>query len=239
MAGPLPLRIQLQNDWRNDIPLKFLWTIHFFPRTSSFTQSTTMAGIGRNIRNLIDKYEGVDKWPIDYSVIDRQSDSSGLFGYMFAYSVAFPNDAFDITSPSFGTTNGFLPGNVGGLRATYGSNNGLNITFLETNVDVIDTFIRPWIIAASHKGLIEDGKDDVKCNVLINLYTRDKNQVNGGIITPDTVVNFQRRKSFVFEDVTPNQVKGDSISYGGLDASELQKTVTFAFNRYYTIPIYD
>jgi len=239
MANPLPLRIQLQNKWRNDLPLKFLWTLHFFPRSAGINQNSSMAGVGQNIANIISRYEGNNKWPLDIDIFEQQSDPANTYGYMFAHSVGFSNDAYDITSPSFGTTGGLLPGNVSGNRGVYGSSNGLNITFLETNIDVIDSFIRPWIIAGSHKGLIEDNKEDIKCNVLINYFTRDKNQINGGIITPETVVNFQRRKSFVFEDVIPNQVRGDSVSYGGLEYSELQKTVTFAYNKYYTVPIYD
>lgn len=239
MAGPLPLRIQLQNKWRNDLPLKFLWTIHFFPRNVDINQQSSMSGIGQNIANIIRRYEGSNKWPIDVNIFEQQSDTAGLYGYMFAHSVAFSNDAFDISSPTNNNIGGLLPGSVGGNRTPYGSSNGLNITFIETNTDVIDSFIRPWIIATSHKGLIEDNKEDIKCNILVNYFTRDKYQLNGGILTQDSVVNFQRRKSFVFEDVTPNQVRGDSVSYGGLDYNELQKTVTFGYSKYYTIPVYD
>jgi hypothetical protein len=237
MATPLPLRIQLQNTWRNDIPLKFLWTLHFFPRTADINQDVDMSGIGRNVTNIISRYEGQNKWPIDVNIFNRQSDPSNTYGYMFAQGVAFSSDAFDVNTPAAGTMGGNLPGYVSGNRLPYGGSNGLNITFLETNIDIIDSFIRPWIIAASHKGLIEDNKEDIKCNILINYFTRDSGLQNTDIITPDTVVSFQRRKSFVFEDVVPFQVKGDEVSYNGVDFNELQKIVSFAYNKYYTIPV--
>lgn len=240
MIGPVPLRIFLQSEWANDIPLKFLWTISFFARgTAAAAEQTanSIDDIGKNITSIITRYEGPDKWPVDTKIYQNQSDDSGNFGYMFASSVAFPNDAYNISNSQLEGTGGFLPGYIGGERNGYGGSNGLNISFIETNIDIIDNFIRPWIIAASHKGLIEDNKEDVKCDIMINFYTRDKNQYLERVIRPFTNLNFERRKSFIFENAVPYQVSGDQISYGDLSVGDITKTVSFAFSNYYTIPI--
>lgn len=240
MVGPIPLRISLQNEWANDIPLKFLWTISFFARgTAAASQSSanSIADIADNISSILARYEGNNKWPVDPFVYQNQSDNSELFGYMFAHSVAFPNDAFNVSNSTLEGVGGFLPNYIGGDRPGYGGNNALNVTFIETNIDIIDNLIRPWIIAASYKGLIEDGKEDIKCNIMVNYYTRDSFQSTQRILLPGTELNFERRKSFIFEDAVPYEVKGDDISYNELSIGEVTKTVAFAFSKYYTIPV--
>lgn len=241
MAGPVPARLALQSKWANDIPLKFLWTISFLARGAALSEqsSNSIEDIGKNISSILTRYEGSGRWPVNTKLYDNQSDSSGLFGYMFASSVAFPNDAYNVTNSQLDGAGGFLTGYIGGERSGYGGSNGLNISFIETNVDIIDNFIRPWIIASSHKGLIEDNQEDIKCRIMINFYTRDKDQylisnVPQGQLTELT---FERRKSFIFEDAVPYQVTGDQISYGELSIGDVTKTVSFAFSNYYTIPV--
>ena len=241
MFGPVPLRISLQSEWANDIPLKFLWTIAFFARgpAGAITDSAnSIAGIASNVSKIIERYEGPGKWPVDGRIYNNQSDYAGEFGYMFANSVAFPNDAFNVSNSELVGAGGFLPGYISGERNGYGGgSNNLNVTFLETNIDIIDNFIRPWIIAASYKGLIEDNKEDIKCNIMVNMYTRDKYQSSRPYLTQYDTLNFERRKSFIFENAVPIQAGGDEISYGDLGIGDVSKTVSFAFTNYYTIPV--
>lgn len=242
MTGPVPTRLSLQTKWENDIPLKFLWTIGFLARGSgaaSVGTANNIESIAKNVSTILTRYEGSGKWPVNPKVYTNQSDSNNTYGYMFAASVGFPSDGFNITNSSLGGAGGFLPNYIGGERNGYGGSNNLSISFIETNVDIIDNLIRPWIIAASYKGLIEDNKEDIKCDIMINLYTRDKNQNTQPIrSSADTLkTTFERRKSFIFKDAIPFQVSGDEISYGDLSVSDVTKTVSFAFSNYYTIPI--
>ena len=233
MTGPIPTRLSLQAKWENDIPLKFLWTIAFFARgsvSSANGAANNIESIAKNVSSILERYEGSDKWPVNSKVYTNQSDSTDNYGYMFAASVGFPSDGFNITNSSLGGAGGFLPNYIGGERNGYGGTNNLSISFIETNIDIIDNLLRPWIIAASYKGLIEDNKEDIKCDIMVNLYTRDKGDNKEG-------VTFERRKSFVFRDAIPFQVSGDEISYGDLSVSDVTKTVSFAFSNYYTIPI--
>ena len=233
MTGAIPLRISLQNEWANDIPLKFLWTISFFPRgaaAANIFAANNMSDVGANISSILARYEGRNKWPVIGGLFDYQSDPKKYYGYMFAQTVALPNDGFNISNSSIDNSGGFLPSYIGGDRSGYGASNGLSITFLETNLDIVDNFIRPWIIAASYKGLIEDGKEDIKCNIMVNYYTRAKPGQEG---TPV----FQHRKAFIFEDAVPYNVSGDELTYSDVNFGEVSKTVGFAFSRYYTIPV--
>ena len=145
-AGPIPTRLDLQSKWENDIPLKFLWTIALTPRTGAGSGSGSLDSIASNVTSILQKHEGTRKWPVKGEVYKAQSSSD--YGYMFAYSVAFPNDAFNITNSSVEGAGGFLPGYIGSERAGYGGANSVNITFMETNADIIDNIIRPWIIAS-------------------------------------------------------------------------------------------
>jgi hypothetical protein len=240
VTGPVPLRLKIQSEWENDIPLKFLWTISFLARgagAATINAANSLVDIGKNVSTILKRYEGNNKWVVKPNIYSSQSDQSNNYGYMYATAVAFPNDAYNVNNSDLNNSGGFLPGYIGGQRGGYGGSNSLNITFLETNIDIIDYFIRPWIIAASYKGLIEDGKEDIKCNIMVNYYTRDKDQYKTNIIRPGTVFEFERRKSFMFENVVPYQVNGDSISYGDLSIGELTKAVSFAFTNYYTTPV--
>ena len=64
-----------------------------------------------------------------------------------------PPETWQPASAGSEGTGGYLKGIVGGDRLDLQSKH-LNIDFLETNIDFMDGLIRPWIIAASYKGLI-------------------------------------------------------------------------------------
>lgn len=243
-TGPIASRLNLMSgSWGNDIPLKFLWAMYIYPRDGS-----SLSTLGSRINTVINKYEVTDSryWPVKQNLLDKVTDSTNNFGLLLAQNVALPADAFNITNSNLEGSGGFLPGPIAGNRMGYGGDNKLDVTLLETNIDVIDYFIRPWIIACSHKGLIEDGdqSEDIKCNVKLLLFSRDKTTYN----TNNTVsVSFDRnnraviereltlRKSYEFLDVTPFQVNGDQLSYGELGLNDVTKTVSFAFNKYRTV----
>lgn len=230
MAGPRAARLDRQIKWENDLPLKFLWTINFIARNGSVND------LGKRIQTTIKKYENrAQGWPVQTEIITRQSNSK--YGYMFASAVAFPGDSFTISEQPFDNTGGLVPAYVGGQRSGYGSGNKLDITFFETNVDILDYFIRPWIIANSHLGLIETGSsaEDLKCHIQVCFYTRDrasydyKNKDADGV-TFNTIM--QLRKTMTFFNCVPFNVAGDQISYNELSYAEVSKIASFAFSHY-------
>ena len=230
-TSPIQSRLALHQSWRNDLPLKFLWVVDFSTRTGN---STT--GLGNNISTVLNKYENrSDFWKVNLNQLKDQSDPSGSFGLLVAQTIAFPNESFNISTKSTGDMGGFIPAYIGGERNPYGTQNRVDITFLETNVDIIDNFIKPWIIACSHRGLIEDDnqEEDIKCNITVNLYTRDKRYYMNPVESLQKLESkFEPRKRIQFYNAVPYSVEPDSISYGELTENDWKKTVAFAFSHY-------
>lgn len=231
-TSPIRSRLALHQAWISDLPLKFLWTVNFSTRSGNSTTE-----LGNNISRVLSKYERRESrfWKINSNQLVNQSDPSGSFGLLVAQNIAFPTESFSISTRGVEEMGGFIKGYVGGERVDYGSSNKVDITFLETNVDIVDNFIKPWIIACSHRGLIEDGNnlEDIKCTITVDLFTRDKTSYyNYG----DSYIPFnsklEPRKRIEFYNAIPYSVEGDSISYGDLTESDWKKTVAFAFSHY-------
>ena len=90
-------------------------------------------------------------------------------------------------------------------------------------------FIRPWLVAVSYHGLIED-ETDLKCNIIVNLHTKNPSGPENLEIPFGDFRN--KRKTYMFEDCVPINVEADQLSYGDLSNSDLERTVSFAFSKY-------
>lgn len=233
---PIKSRLNLHQNWVNDLPLKNLWTVDFQARSGN-----NITDLGGNINRVIRRYErrSASNWPIPADLLQNQTDSTGTIGYLLAQNIAFPSESYGINNVTIGDgagSGGFIGGYVGQPRTPYGGSNKIDITFLETNIDAIDNFIKPWVIACSYRGLIEDDNtlEDIKCNIVVSLYTKDKASYSSTAIEPRTIPirKFEPRKQITFYNAVPYMVEGDAISYGGIDVSDYTKTVAFAFSHY-------
>ena len=226
--GPIKRRLQLHRQWLYDIPLKFLWAVYIYPKTPNFNE------LGENIRTVISKYEitNTKQWPVNTNGLKDIMDEFGSFGILLAQNIALPSDAFDINTTSIDGAGGRLGGQYAGNRQGYGSSNKVDITFLETNIDIFDYFFKPWIIANSYKGLIEDGtgKNELKCDIQVIQFSRDAFSYPN--VIGDSAIDLSVRKVIEFYDAVPFQVNGDSLSYGDLGLNDITKTVSFSFSRY-------
>ena len=90
-----------------------------------------------------------------------------------------------------------------------------------SNIDFADGLIRPWIIAASYKGLINTGrKNSIKCSIVIQEFTRQKDADNVKPI----------RKIHTFEGCVPTDVSERILKY---DSEEiLIKSVGWIYTSY-------
>lgn len=210
---------QLTRNWENDLPAKFLWTVDFQSRISA-----SMEALGLNIQEVLRMYED-KRWYIDPALFDNRRDDR--VGFYFAQSVALPTEQMRIGTTPVDRSGGFVAGYHGERREDYGTGNKLDITFLEQNKDIVDMFIRPWIVAVSYYGLIEDAELDLKCNITVNLHTRG---IPGNYAEFDELETL--RKSYVFENCVPYQIAADAVSYGELSMSDLERTAAFAFSNY-------
>ena len=218
---PVSTRLVHQSrSWQNDIPSKFLWTVNF----SSRTQTGKMVDVGANITKVLNEYES-NSWAFDEGLFDYRTQDS--LGYLFAQEVALPQEQLNIGVQPIQGSGGFIAGYFGERRLDYGSGNKLDITFLEQNKDIVDLFIRPWVVAVSYFGLIEDDETDLKCNIDINLHSNSAEDNKQDFTDISTI-----RKRYSFEGCVPYQLQPDKVSYGDLSESDLMRTVAFTFSRY-------
>ena len=229
MAHPIRQRIQVHQDWTGDIPLKNLWGVYFAPRAGS----ASMTQIGENIRETIADYQP-GAFQVEIDLIDRFSSNDE--GYLLAQGVSMPTENVQINTTDIPGAGGFINGYYGETRGKYGTN-GLSIDFLETNIDIFDFFIKPWIVATSYKGLIEDiSEPDIKCNISIAQYTRtdafygDKRGSSQN--TRRDSYNYGVRKITNFFNCAPTSMAADQMSYGEITESDIKRSVGWTFSHY-------
>lgn len=204
----------LTSRWEYDIPHKFVWAVDIY-------------GVSKtNIDNVLNQYERRDvrrDWPVAQEIsIESVRNQLGFVG--LAQEVSFPNESFQIQNMELGQSGGFIQGITGGVRNPYGSQNKIDVTFLENNIDIIDYFLKPWIIAASHKGLIEDGDPNTNMKATIDVYLYARARYRNFVPT--------LRKHITFHKCVPFFADPDAVSYNDLSYGDLTKTVGFAFERY-------
>lgn len=228
MAQLVRQRIKVHQDWAGDIPLKNLWGVYFSAREGSMTN------LGENIQEVVDQYQP-RTYQVETGLIDRFSSDDA--GYLLAQNVAMPKESFQVSTTGINNVGGFIGGYVGGNRTEYGSSNIIDIEFLETNVDVFDFFIKPWIVATSFKGLIEeDGTPDIKCNITVAQYTRTDAFYGdkwGSSQNPRRgFYSYKVRKITNLFNCAPINVNADMMSYNEISENDLTKPVGWTFSHY-------
>ena len=232
MPNTTQARLSLHQKWASDFPLKFLWSVDFSGR-----EGASMTSVGSNVERIIDEYEG-NTFPTIPSLIDDYSSNSNDLGVLLAQAVSLPNEQITIGTEALANSGGFRAGYFADRRANYGAENKLDLTFLETNVDLMDYFLKPWVVATSYKGLIEDGEDDIKCDINLVLYSKSDVYYKGSKFDSSQdfnrpLVEYSARKIYTFYDSAPFNIEGGQLSYNNdLSLDELSKTISFAFSHY-------
>jgi len=206
--------------WRNDVPLKNLWVLNL--------DTPRLRGVQANVKALMLACENQlnrEAWP----VIDFTSQIRPDLGYVFCTMVNLIGDAVDSPAVEIEDRGGLRPGFVLGNRTPY---SGISIEMLESNLDIIDFLLRPWVIANSHFGLIKDSRFDLCCDLEIQLYTR-VDRVKQNLKPEEFGTEWQLRKIFTFLDCYPTSVEPDKLNYTGVTTTDVTKTSTWYFRDYY------
>lgn len=213
----------LSRTWDNNIPTKFLWTVDFQSRLG-----TSMNSVADGVSKVLSDYDD-RRFALKPGLLTDRTDDT--LGYLFAQSIALPQEQLTVGTIPIQRSGGFVAGYYGDRRVDYGAENKLDITFLEQNKDIVDFFIRPWLIATSYYGLIEGGDVDLKCNIIVNLHTRNPDgPMNKDIEMGDSA---NLRKSYIFEDCVPIVTEGDQINQDGEQSNDdLTRTASFIFSKY-------
>lgn len=220
MASPAKFLAYLTSKWEKDLPLKNLWVVYI----------DDLRRVANSVANIIASTENLDgfsQWPVVNFSDDQQEQ--GLF---LAQGVGMPTDTYETSFTSNYNMNGLRSSVFASQRANY---NNLTLEFLETNIDILDHFFRPWILAAAHKGYIEDGDSDTDIKTKAYIYMYSRVNRGGHNLPPREIRNeWELRKTFVFEGIVPTNVEGDKLTYSSIsDVSGLIKSVSFTFKRYY------
>lgn len=215
--SPIYYFMSLLGQWDYSVPLTTQWTIVIKPDA------------GNGLFNIIKDYTQIDvnNFYIPTFIQNKllnektQSNLDGL-GLYFAQSVKMPKESFSTTSAGSEGVGGYLKGIVGGDRMDLQSKH-LNIDFLETNIDFTDGLIKPWIIAASYKGLINLGmSNSIKSSIYIVEYTRDR------------VYHVHKpvRKVHKFSGCVPFEVSDKTLKYDQEPSEAPTNSVTWMFEKY-------
>lgn len=220
----------LGKEWANNIPTtKFLWTIDFQGRSGA----PISKGLASSVKQVLQDYEG-NRWSFLDGLFDERSDAE--LGFLYAQAVSLPQEQMTVGTLPVGRSGGIVAGYYGDRRTDYGSENKLDVTFLEQNKDVVDLFIRPWLVAVSYHGLIEDDETDLKCNIVVNLHSKNPDGKGFKDVPFGDMVN--KRKTYLFEDCVPITVEADQLSMNGdTSQSDITRTCSFAFSKYSTYDV--
>ena len=151
-----------------------------------------------------------------------------VIGCVFAQGAQIPGETLSIKDVSVDNNRGFIPGIVSDMRAGY-SGNPLGLDFLETNTSIIDFVFRPWVMLASHYGMVARKGDrpglkdfyNVKSNITLLCYTRSYQNVSQ---IP--------RKVFTYYNVVPTLVNPIQLDYNAEPTQATAYQVDFTYTNY-------
>ena len=203
----------ISSTWDQTIPLKTLWTLQF----------TSLPQVIRSVDAILAGTErtstSIAKFPTNKRISDL-SYSDFTASTLLAQKITFPSDSLSINTTRNDNMGGLFGGYYSSQRENY---NSINVDFLETNKDIIDFIMRPWLIAATYKGLVEDNELSIKTDMIVSLYSKYDQNTWGG------------RKNIKFEGVVPVNTPGDTLGYESSNNAAIVRPVSLAFKRYYVL----
>lgn len=137
------------------------------------------------------------------SILQKNPKGNQNTGCLFAQGVSIPQEAMSFSQAEIAPqSGGFIRGLVANPRESF---QPLSIEFRETNVSFVDTVLRPWVVAASHLGLVSrppGDKNNIKADITITqlgVFKRD---------LPPII-----RKQFRFFNCVPFQMNRQQMTY--------------------------
>jgi hypothetical protein len=205
------------SEFELDIPLHTQWILRIIPQNSLvsfFNEIKKYIAVDHTQLSYATKYEYIEKFLGPKT--NSQRDGLGLF---FAQSLDIPEESLELEVPAMAGDNGFLQGNLIKKRASGGSRQ-LTMTLLETNVDIVDGLIKPWLIACGYRGNCEmPYAPNLKADIEIVQYAK-----GGGLEKP-------ARKMHHFMGCTPFTCDGSSLQYDS--EKVVAKKISWVYNYYH------
>ena len=152
--------------------------------------------------------------------------NQAIVGCIFTNGFNIGDDSLDSAAATIENNRGFIQGTILKDRSDFASNK-FTLSLRETNSSFIDFVIRPWVIMASHFGMVARDKSnpaelikDPKVNLTVVQYTRS-----------DKGISQIPRKTWRFYNCVPTSVSTRDYQYGeGEDIKNFD--TTWVYDRY-------
>jgi hypothetical protein len=152
--------------------------------------------------------------------------NQAIVGCIFTNGFNIGDDSLDSAAANIDNNRGFIQGTILKDRSDFASNK-FTLSLRETNSSFVDFVIRPWVIMASHFGMVARDKSnpaelikDPKVNLTVVQYTRS-----------DKGISQIPRKTWRFYNCVPTSVSTRDYQYGqGEDV--LNFDTTWVYDRY-------
>ena len=209
-------------EWAYNVPLTTQWAVAIVPDAGGYGNPDQLFRIIKDYTQ-IDAHSFYIPIRVQQKLLNEntQPNLDGL-GLYFAQGVTIARESFSVNGVGIENSGGYLKGIVASDRLGM-SDRKLSIEFLETNLDFVDGLIRPWIIAASYKGLINTGEENsIKCTISIQEFTREK-----------SIYDMKPQKRLhVFGGCVPLDVEDRVLKYDSEPTEAPTSRVSWMFEKY-------
>lgn len=214
---------QLTTNWNFQTPNRSLWyvVINGFPvalysglasileRTTvdDYAQSTDHHQTFSEYNSIVGQSGAIPNHPnllAPGSELQNLHSGEQMTGCLFAQGCQIPQESMGYSRTPVNQGRGFIPGVVAEQRNQF---NPLVLEFRETNISFVDVVLRPWVVLASHYGLVtypeEDTIKNIKTHIDIYQLALTNNRYTGHVI----------RKKFSFFNCVPFQIAQQSATH--------------------------
>jgi hypothetical protein len=203
-ASPRQHFLDFLGEWETTLPLQSLWMLFF--DIPPAVQEAAMTYYGE--RHI------AQDWGVN--VAKRRLSDEGSFyngyGCAFAQTVGVPAEQVGMEQVGIGNR-GFLKMPIIQQRQPFPA---LNIEFLETSLSFGDFLLRPWVILASHMGLVKryNPLERITTDMfLLNLTRAGTNFESDAQGNLKNTQGFLARKMWLFKDCVPVNIGAERYSY--------------------------
>ena len=210
--------LQALEKWEFAIPMKFLWLVQIehIPEYVSAQNmwNTNHTDPSQSSGSITSPGSQSRVWGIDQGKSEITKDrfmavGNKSNGCILAQGVVLPGETYGVEDVPITNNMGFIPGRVGGNRI---APQELTIQFRETNRSFPDLVIRPWIMLASHMGLVARSPVDTRRNIKTNIRIIQ-------LAKTYQYLPLLERKIWHFYNCVPTGIDGKELTY---DANEIQ-----------------
>jgi len=225
--SPRETYLALLDEWEYNLALNSQWVliIHDLPR----------------IQSIVQKVQPLESWTnnIDWSInpaiyeklTNEQVQTTEDMGCFFVSNIVVPGESYNQEEATIPNSGGNINAGVAGKRASF-SGKRIATSFRETNLDFVETVLRPWVIACSHIGFFafQSAADSVKIPrmQLIN-FSRFRHTP----VAPYDRETFRPiRKTYNFYNVAPIEIDTKTYDYTEDQGTPQMRQVGWIFDSY-------